>query len=67
MKASRLRNHWVDNSTYWPGKPQIIDNYIVDIAGRREAPGAKLFNCYIAPPPIGDVETTAERYIDHEP
>ena len=39
----------VDGSTWWPGKPQFIQNSLVGARGALHAPGALTINTYVPP------------------
>lgn len=43
------QNLTVHSSTWWPGKPQIIEGMMADATGFYEEPGVKIFNTYRAP------------------
>lgn len=54
----------VEGSTWWPGKPQLIRDVVVNDRGVMAVPGAVTFNTYMEPPeldPAGDPQP----WIDH--
>lgn len=55
----------VEDSTWWPGQPQFIQNRVTTGHGLMDLKGAVLFNSYRPPPePDGDPER-ADRWLDH--
>jgi hypothetical protein len=59
------RNQFVEGSTWWPGKPQIIENFFVGEAGASPVPGRRFYNQYVPPPDLkGDVDM-AWPWINH--
>lgn len=50
----------VEQMTWAPGYPQIIDDLLVDNGGWVEHPGAHTFNTYRAPPPLVMSEKTPD-------
>lgn len=58
----------VENSTWWPGQPELImDMTVITSEGViRPSKGARLYNTYVPPPNIpDDSSVTAERWVDH--
>lgn len=62
VDISRVENdQFVESSTWWPGKPQIISGFLVNEEGTREAPGRRVYNQYSPPPPArGNPEEAGE-------
>lgn len=62
----RVENdQFVEGSTWWPGKRQIIKDWFIDRDGFYPAAGRRIYNQYKAPPEIvGDAEG-AEPWIEH--
>ena len=55
----------VEDSTWWPGHPQIIRDLQVTLAGAHPAPGQRLFNTYRPPVPMGGDARRAGRWTEH--
>jgi hypothetical protein len=56
----------VEGSTWWPGKPQIIENLVVTERGAQDIKGASCYNCYIGPRlNISKDLPDPERWIQH--
>ena len=62
----RVENdQFVEGSTWWPGKEQVISDWFIDKDGFYPAPGRRIYNQYKAPPiATGDPEK-AEFWISH--
>lgn len=59
------QNHAVHDRTWWPGKPEIIDNYLFRDGGMVEAPGKRALNMYRPPlPPMGNPHDV-QLWLDH--
>lgn len=58
------QNLTVHASTWWPGKPQIIEGVMADATGFYEEPGVKVFNTYRAPV-IKQTDLAPDPWIDH--
>jgi len=63
----RVENdQFVEASTWWPGKPEIIRDVFVDDGGVRPSPGARIYNRYRPPPePLGADPEEAQRWVNH--
>ncbi len=46
----------VEGATWWPGQPQIIKDVLIGAAGVRPQHGYRLFNTYVPPAPLADLE-----------
>lgn len=57
-------NLFVEGSTWWPGLPQIIDDWMVDGTGPRRQAGARLFNTY-RPAPKDEAAADAGPWVEH--
>jgi hypothetical protein len=57
----------VEQTTWAPGYPTLIEDLLVDKGGWVEHPGARLFNSYRAPPPLIATENTpdAAMWVNH--
>jgi hypothetical protein len=56
----------VEGSTWWPGKPQFIENVVVSERGAMDLVGAVCYNSYIAPfRPITKPKGSPDIWIDH--
>lgn len=62
----RVENdQFVENSTWFPGEPQIIRDVLINEEGTRVAPGRRAYNQYSPPPPpVGNPEG-AGPWIEH--
>lgn len=63
----RVENdQFVEASTWWPGKPDIIKNVFIDDTGARPSPGARIYNRYRPPPPCEEADPAeAARWVEH--
>lgn len=55
----------VEDSTWWPGHPQIIADVMITQSGQQPAPGQRLFNTYRPPWPMPGRSAEAERWVEH--
>lgn len=65
---ARIENGFmVDGSTWWPGKPQFIRDWLVSEAGWMRVPGSLLLNTYVPPDhaALDAQQRTPDRWIDH--
>jgi len=47
----RIENgRFVEGSTWWPGKPQIVKDWFIDEAGYKPMKGIRMYNKYTPPP-----------------
>lgn len=58
-------DQFVEASTWWPGQPQLIRDWLVGPEGRWRAPGRRLFNTYRPPDPARGNAANAERWAAH--
>ena len=58
-------NQFVENSTWYPGEPQIIEDMLVDEEGCRFAPGRRAYNQYSPPPQTNGDPAQAGAWIGH--
>lgn len=58
---------FVEGSTWWPGRGEVIEGWLVDGNGPRQSRGARLFNTYRPPalPPGAPPAEEAERWVQH--
>lgn len=58
-------DQFVEGSTWWPGKPQLIKDWFIDKDGFFPAHGRRIYNQY-KPPPVatGDAEA-ADPWVEH--
>lgn len=63
----RVENdQFVESSTWWPGKPQIVHDYLIDESGFFAAIGRRSFNRYRAPPQESfGAAPFADPWVDH--
>lgn len=62
----RVENdQFVENSTWWPGQPQVIRDWFVDANGFRHAPGRRAYNQYQAPPASDGDATACAPWLEH--
>lgn len=67
LDIMRVENdQFVEGSTWWPGRPQLIRDWFIDSSGARPAQGRRIYNQYIAPPALahGDAQR-AEPWVAH--
>jgi hypothetical protein len=67
IKATKYlaRHHAVHDRTWWPGKPEIIDNYLFRDGGMVEAVGKRSLNMFRPPlPPMGNAHDV-KPWLDH--
>lgn len=55
----------VEAASWFPGQPQIIKDIFVDANGARPAPGRRIYNQYLPPPPITEGPSEAKLWLDH--
>lgn len=67
IDLARIENGMmVDGSTWWPGKPQLIENELITERGAMRIPGALTMNAYAPPLPIEEAPTrTPDKWINH--
>lgn len=67
VDIARIENGlMVDGATWWPGKPQFIENELVTERGVLPLAGALTLNSYTAPTPPSKLPTrTPDRWINH--
>lgn len=58
-------DHFVEGSTWWPGKPRIIKDYFIGAEGAYPAPGRRSFNQYREPPRAAGNAEEAWRWVEH--
>lgn len=56
---------FVEGSTWWPGKPQIVHDYFINSEGFYPAPGRRSFNQYKPPPMVAGNAENAQVWVDH--
>lgn len=62
----RVENdQFVEGSTWWPGRPQIIRDWFVDSDSAYESPGRRIYNVYKPPPEIEGDAGKAGPWIEH--
>ena len=63
----RVENdQFVEGSTWWPGRPQIIRDWFIDRDGFYPSPGRRIYNQYKPPPTLlGGDPALASPWIDH--
>jgi hypothetical protein len=62
----RVENdQFVESSTWWPGKTQIIKDWFIDKDGFYPAAGRRVYNQYKGPPAMGGDPEAAEPWLDH--
>lgn len=62
----RIESHQtVEASTWWPGKPQIIEDVFIDKNGAVAAPGRRVYNQYLPPPVLAPGPDGAEMWVKH--
>ena len=64
---ARVENdQFVEGSTWWPGRPQIIRDWFIDRDGFRPAAGRRIYNTYREPPELpGGVPELAGPWVEH--
>ena len=66
MDIMRVENdQFVEGSTWWPGRPQVINDWFVDKDGFYPAPGRRIYNQFKAAPILEGDATKAGPWIDH--
>lgn len=58
-------NRAVEQATWHPGQPEIISDLVALMSGWVAHPGARVFNLYLAPPPIAGDPSKAQPWVDH--
>lgn len=65
----RVENdQFVEGSTWWPGQPQIVEDWFIDAQGFRPAPGRRIYNAYLPPPEarsLGGDPAMASMWVEH--
>lgn len=62
----RVENdQFVEGSTWWPGRPQIIKDWFIDRDGFYPSQGRRVYNQYKAPPALSGEALLAQPWIDH--
>lgn len=63
----RVENdQFVEGSTWWPGMPQIVEDWFIDGNGFRRSVGRRIYNQYAEPPELpGGVASEAGLWIEH--
>lgn len=62
----RVENdQFVEGSTWWPGRDQIIRDWFIDRDGFYHAPGRRIYNQYKAPPELNGFADMAGPWIEH--
>lgn len=62
----RVENdRFVEGSTWWPGKPQIIRDWFIDKDGFFPAIGRRIYNQYKAPPEATGDASRATPWVEH--
>jgi hypothetical protein len=62
----RVENdQFVEGSTWWPGRPQIIRDWFIDRDGFYPAAGRRIYNQYKAPPEIEGDAGEAWMWVEH--
>jgi hypothetical protein len=56
---------FVEGSTWWPGRPQIIHDYFINGEGFYPAPGRRSYNQYVPPPVSAAPAGSAEVWTAH--
>ena len=63
---SRVENdQFVEGSTWWPGRPQIVKNWFIDKDGFYESPGRRIYNQYKGPPTVTGAALQADIWLQH--
>lgn len=58
-------NRAVEQATWFPGEPEIINDKLALLSGWVRHPGARVFNLYLAPPPTTGDARMATPWINH--
>lgn len=58
-------DQFVEGSTWWPGKPQIVKDWYIDASGYFPMNGARMYNKYRAPPRLDGDKEKAGPWIRH--
>ena len=62
----RVENdQFVEGSAWWPGKPQIIKDWLINSEGFRPAAGRRFYNAYTPPPEMNGDAGNAGPWVDH--
>lgn len=62
----RVENdQFVEGSTWWPGKPQIIPNWYIDASGYYPMIGARIFNKFRPLPELAGSAEEARPWVEH--
>lgn len=65
----RVENdQFVEGSTWWPGKDQIVHDWFIDKSGFRPAPGRRIYNAYRPPADprsLGGSAAMADTWVEH--
>lgn len=62
----RVENdQFVEGSTWWPGKPEIIRDWFIDANGFYPAQGRRIYNQYKAPPAAHGDASAAAPWVEH--
>lgn len=58
-------DRFVESSTWWPGQPKVIRDYLITEAGAFPAPGRRSFNQYREPPRLAGRADRAGPWVEH--
>jgi len=58
-------NRAVEQATWFPGQPELINDKLALLSGWVDHPGARVFNLYLAPPACAGNARLAQPWIDH--
>lgn len=56
---------FVEGATWWPGKPQIVEDLFVSNDGPRSSPGIRMFNTYRGPDAVEPGPARAALWVEH--
>ena len=59
------QNRRVEQTSWAPGEPEIIEDRLISEGGWRDHPGARCLNLYRPPPPIIGDAAQAARWLEH--
>lgn len=59
-----MQNRVVEQMTWWPGMPEVIENKVVSGGGMRVHPGVSIFNLYHPPTTVPGIPSQATKWVD---